>query len=282
MAFQSINGTYNNVVVYEDGGTASGSAQTPTGYGAPAQMSFSNLSSSTLSLPVNSLTLFCVELGQDSTSSAETYQILDANSLSYVNSTNLAVTASDPSGTPDPMTTVSSLESDGGITPTGGIGTDGYRANEISLLYGFAFGANGKLSSGYNLTGVSIVNQVAFQLAVWKLAYEGTSSSPASLFPTPTGSASTGVVTSSGLSVTGVDAGVINEANSLLASVYNNNNGLGITPMAIDALNNGTYQDFLIPASSFTEIPEPATSAAILGLAALALGLYQRLPAVRR
>jgi hypothetical protein len=273
VAFAGIDETYE-VTVFEDGGTANppNGAQTPLGYGAPAQLALSNLDSPVVTLPSTSLTLFCSELGQDSSATGNTYQILDPNSLQYTDATNLAVSASDPTGTPSPMASVAMLETDGNITPAGGIGPT--KASELSALYGYAFGANGQLNSGYNLTGVSIPNQVAFQVAVWKLAYDGSGYIPAGSALNPL---AVDTVTSSGLSITGIDSTVANEANLLLAAVYTNNNGLGITPMELEELNNGTTQDFLLPTdSSFAAIPEPSTYAAILGAAALGFIMVRR------
>lgn len=255
LLFQSVDPTY--VVNIYDNGNHVGPA-----YAAAQEMGTSDFSSNSLQAPVGSLYVFCVELGQDAPGgngtpgNAELYQIFNSNNLGLVDNTNLA-------GIPNPQSTVGPVEASASITATGGIGP--YRASQLELLYGFAFGVNGVLSSGYNPAGLSAKNQVAFQLAVWKLAYEGTPGSPATLIN------SVGGISMPGLSITGAD-GEIATANSLLSAVSAD---AGITPMALDALNNGTYQDYLAPSSLFTQIPEPPSYAAMLGLMTLCFVLVR-------
>ncbi len=272
LLYRTVNTNYV-VDLYQNQTTQAG-----PGYAGMQLLTASNLDSPTLALACDNLWLFCVEVGQDTpggvgtpANTPELYQILDANSLSYVDSTNLPVSPTDSTGTPQPQTGVAPFENVAGITATGGIGL--YRASELELLYGYAFGNNGVLLGGTYPRCLSAVDQVAFQLAVWKLSHEGFPGSPAALFLVPTTSAPTGVVSATGFSVTGVDVSVIDEANSLLTAVQSD---IGITPMDLDALNNGTYQDFLIPVSAFAEIPEPSTSGAILGLAAVVWALMRR------
>ena len=254
--FQSVDPTYV-VNLYENGNHVG------PAYAAALDMATSNFSSSTLQAPSTSLYVFCVELGQDAPGgngtpgTSELYQIFTSNNASLVDNTNLA-------GIPNPQANVGPVEASAGITATGGIGS--YRLGQLELLYGYAFGTKGALSAGYNPASLSAQEQVAFQLAVWKLAYEGTPAAPATLFST------SGGVSAPGLSVTGADS-VIANANSLLSGVSAD---VGIAPMALDALNNGTYQDFLAPASSFTQIPEPPTYATMLGVLTLSFVLLRR------
>ncbi len=252
------------VEVYEDGGTGQGGVQEGPGYSTAVVQDFTNLNSQTVTL-AGSLTLFCVELGQTNQSSPNTYQILDPNSLQYADATNLPGEpgASTPSG--------QTFESDAGISQTSGIGQA--KANDLMALYGYAFGPNGALASGYNLSNVSEVDQAAFQIAVWQLAYNDEGYIPAGggLDSSPVNS-----VAATGFSVTGINASVATEANTLLNAVYTNNGGAGINPMALADLNNGTYQDFLLPESTFTQIPEPPMAAIALGAAALAWALLSR------
>lgn len=266
--------TYDGVQVFDNGVYNSGSnptgTNTPVGYGDPSPVTFSNQNAS-VTLPT-SLILFCSELGQDtSQNNNQTYQILDSGSLQYADATNLPVTGSDPTGSPNPMGSVAQFETNGNITATGGIGPS--KATELSELYGYAFGATGALSSGYNLTSVSTANQVAFQVAVWKLVYDGSGYIPAGSGVGSLNTTAVNTITTTGLSITGIDAGVANEANLLLQAVYTNNNGNGITAMGLNELNNGTYQDFLIPTTDLVPIPEPSTYAAILSAAALGFAM---------
>jgi hypothetical protein len=256
LMLQGVDETYV-VNLYENGNHAG------PGYAAALDVAATDPGAGSAVLPSGSYYLYCVELGQDAAggygtpNSPETYHILDSGSLGYVDSTNLAFE-------PNAQANVGPMESAAGITATGGIGA--YRAGQLELLYGYAFGSSGVLSSGYNPASLSAQDQVAFQLAVWKLAYEGTQGSAATLYSNPGGSSVPG------LSVTGVN-GLIASANSLLQGVADDK---GITPMALDALNNGTYQDFLIPASLLTQIPEPSAYAAILSLVTLVFTLIRR------
>ena len=216
-----------------------------------------------LGLTGTTLYLFSSEVGEPAPSGGSTaYQILDASSLAYADATRLA-------GTPNPQPDGSPFDGAAGIGAGTGIGA--YRALQIERLYGYAFNANsGVLSHGYAPQSLSLVDQVAFQLAVWKLANEGAAGSPASYF------AMGSQQTSSGFSVTGggLDCAITDEANSLLCAVQHDS---CITPMALDGLNNGTDGDFLLPQNSLAQIPEPSATATVQCLAALGLALVFRI-----
>jgi hypothetical protein len=209
-----------------------------------------------------SLYAFCIELGMDTPQNVNpVYNVFDPNSAALGDTTSLASTQNPTSGP-------AAIDAAAGITATGGIGA--YRANQLELLYGYAFGTSGALSSGYNPSSLSSVDQAAFQIDVWKLSHEGTAAVPATLF--------TGGVTATGFSVAGgnLNSAVINEANSLLTGVLNDQ---GITPMALEVLNNGTYQDFLLPEGGqnpFIAVPEPTTYAAVIGLFTLGFVAVRR------
>jgi hypothetical protein len=251
-------GTSYELNVFED------SSQWGTEFEAAGvqQLSAGDLVSASLGLVTSSFYAFSIELGQGAPVTATPYQIFGAGSLAYADSTGIV-------GTPGFQANESAFEMHSGVGSTTGISS--YRADQLELLYGYAFGKGGvfNFGSGYAPAGLSAVDQLAFQLAVWKLSHEGSPSDPASQFKGPQG----------GISCYGfsVDAdlcpNVVSEANALLAAVAADCN---ITPMALDALNNGSSQDYLVPADSFTQVPEPALTSAAVGLSALGFALFAR------
>lgn len=238
LQFQSMDQAYS-VDVYGNG--------TPPGSTDAQGLSPAIPNSSSLASSTAPFELFCIELGEGTPSTLAPYEGLGSEGGAVAGSTSVT----DPT---EPG------------NATGGTG--GYNATRLELLYGNASGKTGTLSGANGSAGLSAADLVPFKLSVWRLSNEAEMAAPATLLPMPGG------MSAFGFSVTGnVSANVICEADNLLNDI---NKDLGITPMALYAQDNGSYQDVLAPTDSFTQVPEPASSAAILGCVAMAWTLVRR------
>jgi hypothetical protein len=200
------------------------------------------------------LDLYCVEISQYSAS--DTYQVVPLQNA------DLNIVAG--GGSIDSLNGISTTIGTNPATQTTGIGTD--KANKIGLLYAYQFG------STYTPTALTSLQSSAFQLAVWQLletdAFGPINTSPANNVFTVTPTGATGPGGASQYVPT-----AISDADALLNSVALDS---GLTPMSLDALHSPNSQDYILPAGSYSQIPEPSTYAAILALAAFGFAVARR------
>jgi hypothetical protein len=221
-----------------------GSAPSLSGYSTMQSFSTADQNPSSLGLP-DTLNLFCVELGQDSSTSPLSYAI-------------------DSIAQADMNRTPGSIDADAGI-PTGGIGADA--GMKLEKLYGFVFPAYTNSSplnvdlSAAGISGSAAYNSAVFQLAVWQVAETDSFGSIGTTGPGFFASSSTPTLRS--------------DANQLLASVASDPS---VTPLNLDALTSGTNQDYILPdpSGSFTSIPEPSSFAAVIGTLSIAAASLSR------
>jgi hypothetical protein len=198
--------------------------------------------------------LYCVEISQYSAS--DTYQVVPLQNA------DLNIVAG--GGSIDSLNGISTTIGTNPATQTTGIGTD--KANKLGLLYAYQFG------STYKPTTLTSLQSSAFQLAVWQLletdAFGPINTNPGNnvFTVTPTGATSPG-----GASQYVPTA--ISDADALLNAVALDS---GLTPMSLDALHSPNSQDYILPVTSYSQIPEPSTYAAILALAAFGFTVVRR------
>jgi hypothetical protein len=146
---------------------------------------------------------------------------------------------------------------------TNSIGTMGdIKAGQLSQLYGLVFSslyAPTDQGAYHDVLGSLTPNlqvfEQAFQMAVSDIVY---------------GDGSSVDNTSSGFYVTSALTGSVQQANHWLADLASGDS------MQLYALTDPLNQDQVIPVNSLTEIPEPSTYAAILGVAALGFAVIRR------
>ena len=130
-----------------------GSAPSVSGYSTTQSYSTTNQDPSSLGLP-DTLNLFCVELGQDASTSPLSYGIVSIAQADMGRTTN-------------------SIDADAGV-PISGIGTDA--GLKLEKLYGFVFPTYNNSSalnvdlSAAGISGSAAYDSAVFQLAVWQVA----------------------------------------------------------------------------------------------------------------
>jgi|GEM_PF-3681907 len=134
----------------------------------------------------------------------------------------------------------------GANIPVGGIGAD--RARNLEILYHNVFG------STYNPGSLSSERKVAFQVAVWELSHDTN-------FNLTTASTNGFWVTSLGAPY----GGALSIAQGWVSVVGSQTLDPNAARMALSVLHNDSKQDFLLPDSSFSVIPEPSACAAMMG-----------------
>ncbi|HSY53751.1 MAG TPA: PEP-CTERM sorting domain-containing protein [Opitutaceae bacterium] len=200
------------------------------------------------------LDLYCVEISQYSASG--TYQVVPLQNA------DLNIVAG--GGSIDSLNGIATTIGTNPATQTTGIGTD--KANKLGLLYAYQFG------STYTPTALTSLQLAAFQLAAWQILESdtfgpiNTNTSNNVFTVTPTGATSPG-----GASQYVPTA--ISDADSLLNAVALDSS---LTAMPLDALHSPTSQDYILPMTSYSQIPEPSTYAAILALAAFGFAVVRR------
>ena len=183
----------------------------------------------------NSLQLFCVELAQYVTTGPRMYQLLSADQGAKGVDVTVGIGAR-----------AANLPSSGNITAGIGIAAK----ERLEILYANVFG------STYNPASIAAPEQRnAFQIAVWELSHDddyslASSSAPHFWITEPPGGNAVTV-----------------QAQLYIDAVKNNNDA---DRMTLSVLHSADAQDFLLPDSVLTPIPEPSTYAAMI--AALTLG----------
>jgi hypothetical protein len=206
------------------------------------------------------LGLFCVELGQDlSLGSSTTFSLLPASEAA-------SVPPSDPNY--DASTGLEDRES--GVSsniPNGGIGDD--RAKNLEILYYHVFG------SDYNPTSLTSTQDVALQLAVWKLSQDDSAAAGGTNSLTSSAQGAPHLWVSSVTGAAGSQNAVLSLAQSWVSYVAENP---GAPIMALSVLHNPTAQDFLIPTANAIPVPLPESSAyaTVLGICVLGVAIVRR------
>ena len=200
------------------------------------------------------LDLYCVETSQHAASG--TYQVVPLQNA------DLNIVAG--GGSIDSLNGIATTIGTDPAIETTGIGTD--KANKLGLLYAYQFGCT------YDPTVLTSLQNSAFQLAVWQVletdAFGPIDTNPDNNIFTVTPTGATGPGDASQYVAT-----AICDADGLLNSVALDS---GLTAMPLDALYSPTSQDYILPAGSYAQIPEPSTYAAMLALAALGFALVRR------
>jgi len=221
-----------------------GSAPAVAGYSTTQTFSAADQSPSSLGLP-ETLNLFCVELGQDASTSPLSYAID-------------SIAQADMNRAPN------SIDADAGV-PMSGIGADA--GMRLEKLYGFVFPTYSNSSplnvdlSAAGISGNAAYDSAVFQLAVWQVAETDSFGSISLAGPGFFASSSTPTL--------------LSDANQLLAAVASDPS---VTPLNLDALTSSTNQDYILPDpnGSFTSIPEPSYFAAVTGGISIAAASLKR------
>lgn len=200
----------------------------------------------------STLNLFCVETGQDSTGSVQTY------SLVPLQNADMNVQA----GSIDSLSGLPVTNAD----QTTGIGAS--RASKLSLVYGSEF-SGGYDPLTFTIAGSTDRARSALQLAIWQILETDSYSNIAT-----SGGGFTVAGTSGGSTANVLQA--IADANAILTNVSVHQSDGTITPLALEAAYSGSYQDFIVPVDSVSNIPEPSAYAAILACAGLVLAVAAR------
>ena len=200
------------------------------------------------------LDLFCIETGQDSSTSTVGYSIVPLQNadLNIVAGFGTSI---------DSLNGIAQINSDG----TTGIGTT--KANMLGLLFAYEFPAGyDPLTFNTDASGNNYLARAALQLAVWQVLETGSFTHLATSGP--------------GFNVTAVAGGnsvrladAIASANAIMDAVASDGS---LTPMGLDAAYSPTAQDFIVPSGSLTQIPEPSAYAMVLAAAASGFSVIRK------